>query len=302
MKNVRCPHGYNFNNTTQQCDPVSKIRGREVKQYNPMIGQVPIKPNKPIGLNIGGSGLLVQQWMMDCSMDANLCQSAGHALQTLCYIQDVQGGAQPGHDSGGCENGLVSCFVPGTNIGVSCEMEAGILNYIAPNEWTVGYGSTFDGDYGSGWNGPSYPCTWTANPDWNIPAGSSNPGEFCYDSNGHPIGKHGALCGCDGVCRGYDLSNYCSYGDDFDCAPDYGNPMPCSDTQQIHTCSWPDAGFGSGEVYPGDYCLAADGHLPGKHGALCGCDGVCYPYDLSNYCTYGDIFDCVEQYGFPIPC
>ena len=41
-------------------------------------------------------------------------------------------------------------------------------------------------------------------------------------------------------------------------------------------CTWPDEGFGSGSVGPGESCLGPNGFPIGMHGATCGCDGQCY--------------------------
>ena len=67
-------------------------------------------------------------------------------------------------------------------------------------------------------------------------------------------------------------------------------------TRTTPTCYWPDNGFGSGEVNPGESCLDSDGSLIGQHGATCGCDGVCYDED-SEYPLPADMLQAINA-GF----
>jgi len=125
-------------------------------------------------------------------------------------------------------------------------------------------------------------CHWQASGgpgwgNWNQPAGSSYPGDSCMAPDGSPMGMHGAICGCDGVCYAYSMGEA------------WGAPLDC-------LCTWTDSGFGSGNAAPGEPCLSPNGNPLGPHGATCSCGGECHGNSMDGTCPSCD-YSCMTGGG-----
>jgi hypothetical protein len=210
MKNVRCPHGYNFNNITKQCDPVSKIRGKIVPGGDSVLtpgtaakqctsdvqcprGYCKIEPFMDRGVCMvrvtgplgGGTGknrnnVFCTHWNMD-KTEGSDCEvrepATGLTMYDVCYCNgecDCSGGGSGGDPPINYDYNCIdgNC--------VSCT-PAGCGPYATLNQCQNSCSSVPDDD--------DYTCY--------------NPGQDC---SGQMVGKHGGICDCDLNCVAQDMS------------------------------------------------------------------------------------------------